>query len=60
MLKQGQFVASQCGAAQGGQDTQERTAHEGNSSQQTSGMKKGTQGVFLQDTPRPRCAAGQL
>lgn len=59
MLKQVQFVASQCVGAQGGQDTQEITVHEGNSSLQ-SRMKKWTQGMLLQHTPMPRCAAGQL
>lgn len=48
------------GGAQGGQDTQEITACEGNTLHQRSGMKKWAQGVFLQDTPMPRCAAGQL
>lgn len=60
MLQQVEFVASQCGGAQGGQDTQEITACEGNSLYQRSGRKKWTQGVFLQDPPMPRRAAGQL
>lgn len=60
VLKQVQFVASHCGGAQSGEDTQQITACEGNSLHQRSGMNKWTQGVFLQDTPMPRCAAGQL
>lgn len=43
--------------AQGGQHAWEITAYEGNPSHQRSGMKKWRQGVSLQDTPMPRCAA---